>query len=130
VLDATVEQRPLVLDHEVGAALLLGRSSCGEFGIDGGTAQVGRHSSALLLEPACTAVGLALLRALAITRHGSARLLVRRVLAAPAAVLAKLNPVRVVALRLLGLVVPPLALFACERHGDTNVSACHGSFGR
>jgi hypothetical protein len=55
---------------------------------------------------------------------------VRRVLATPAAVLAKLNPIRVVALRLLGLVVPPLALLACEGHGDSNVSASHGSFGR
>jgi hypothetical protein len=119
-----------VLDHEVGAALLLGRGSDSEFGIDGGAAQIGRHLGTLLLEPARPAVGLALLGTLAITRHGSARLLVRRVLATPAAVLAKLNPIRVVALRFLGLVVPPLALLACERHGDTNVSACHGSFGR
>jgi hypothetical protein len=28
------------------------------------------------------------------------------------------------------LVVPPLALLACEGHGDSDVSASHGSFGR
>ena len=58
---------------------------------------------------------------------GSAGFLVRRVLAAPAAVLAELDPVRIVPLLLLGLVVAPLALLACEGHGDSNVSASHGS---
>ncbi len=56
-----VEQLVLALDHEVGAALLLGRSSDSEFGIDGGTAQIGRNLSTLLLEPARPALGLALL---------------------------------------------------------------------
>src|SRR3954451_18965803 len=56
-----------------------------------------------------------------------AGLAVSRVPAAPAAVLAHLDPVRVVALRLLGLVVPPLAVVACKRHGDSNVSPGHGS---
>ena len=76
------------------------------------------------------ALSLALLGALAVTRHASASLFVRGVLPAPAAVLAKLNPIRVVPLRLLGLVVAPLAVLACEGHGDSNVSASHGSFGR
>ena len=75
------------------------------------------------------ALGLALLRALSLLGHRErlARLAVSRVPAAPAAVLAHLDPVRVVALRLLGLVVTPLALVACECHGDSNVSAGHGS---
>src|SRR5215208_1057509 len=127
---ALVEQALLVLEHEVASALLLRRSAHGEVGIDGRTAQIGWRIRTLLLQPARAALGLSLLGALAVTRHGSARLLVRRVLAAPAAVLAKLNPVRVVPLRLLGLVVTPLALLACEGHGDSNVSASHGSFGR
>jgi hypothetical protein len=125
-----VEQLVLALDHKVCAALLLWRRAHSELGIDRGTAQVGRCVRTLLLQPARAALGLSLLGPLAITRHGSAGLLVGRVLPAPAAVLAKLNPVRVVALRLLGLVVPPLALLACEGHGDSNVSASHGSFGR
>ena len=41
--------------------LLLRRRARSEFGIDGGTAQVGRHLSTLLLEPARPALGLALL---------------------------------------------------------------------
>jgi len=120
----------LALHDEVGAALLLRRGAYGELGIDSRAAQVGRYIRTLLLQPARAALGLSLLGPLAITRHGSAGLLVGRVLPAPAAVLAKLNPIRVVALRLLGLVVTPLALLACEGHGDSNVSASHGSFGR
>src|SRR5262249_11169388 len=44
------------------------------------------------------------------------RLLVRGVMAAPAAVLAHLDPVRRISPRLVGLVVAPLALFASQRH--------------
>jgi hypothetical protein len=51
-------------------------------------------------------------------------------LATPAAVLAELDPVRMVPLGLLGLIVPPLALLAREGDGDSDVSASHGSFGR
>jgi hypothetical protein len=50
--------------------------------------------------------------------------------ATPTAVLAKLDPVRIVPLGLLGLVVTPLALLAREGDGDSNISASHGSFGR
>jgi hypothetical protein len=119
-----------VLQDSVAPTLLLRRSAHSEVGIDSRAAQIGRYFRTLLLEAARSALGLSLLGPLAITRHGSARLLVRRVLATPAAVFAKLNPVRVVALRLLGLIVTPLALLACEGHGDSNVSASHGSFGR
>jgi hypothetical protein len=86
--------------------------------------------AALLLQAARPALGLTLLGALAVTRHASAGLFVRGVLPAPAAVLAELDPVRVVPLRLLALVVTPLALLAREGDGDSNVSASHGSFGR
>jgi hypothetical protein len=54
--------------------------------------------AALLLEPARATLSLALLRALPVTSHASACLFVRRVLPAPATVLAELNPVRVVPL--------------------------------
>jgi hypothetical protein len=50
--------------------------------------------------------------------------------ATPAAVLAELDPVRMIPLGLLGLVVTPLALLTREGDGDSNVSASHGSFGR
>ena len=59
-------------------------------------------------------------------RRPSPRLLVRRVRAAPAAVLAKLDPPGIVALRLLGLVVTATALLASEGDADTDVSAGHG----
>src|SRR5919197_5279694 len=52
-----------------------------------------------------------------------AGLLVRRVLAAKAAVLAQLDPVGIVALGLLALIVAPLALLARECDGDSDVSA-------
>src|SRR5690242_2106130 len=52
---------------------------------------------------------------------------VQRVTAAPAAVLAHLDPARIVALRLLSLVVPAFALFASERHADSDFSASHCS---
>ena len=144
----TIDDCLVMLEREVGSAQLLRRSSglevvgvgAGRAGPTDGLDRLGRDTrdggalpalrGTLLLEPTRAALGLALLGALPVTRHGSARLLVRRVLSAPAAVFAKLNPIRVVALRLLGLVVPPLALLACEGHGDSNVSACHGSFGR
>ena len=78
------------------------------------------------------ALGLALLGPLAVACHGgrrgaSARLAVRGVLPAPATVLARLEAVRRVPLRLLGLVVAALALLAGKRHGDSDISASHGS---
>ncbi len=54
-----------------------------------------------------------------------ARLLVRGVLAAPAAVLAHLDPVRRVSPRLVRLVVAPFALLAGEGYCDSDVSASH-----
>ena len=54
-------------------------------------------------------------------------LLVRRVLAAPAAVLAQLNSVRRVSPRLVGLIIAPLAVFASQRHRDADISASHAS---
>jgi hypothetical protein len=57
----------------------------------------------------------------------SAGFLVRGVPPAPAAVLAELDPVRIVPLGLLTLVVAPLALLASEGYGDSDVSARHGS---
>src|SRR4051794_17635360 len=59
-----------------------------------------------------------------LARHELARLPVRRVLPAPAAVLAELDPVRGVPLRLVGLVVAPLALGAGE--GDRNSDSALG----
>ena len=56
-----------------------------------------------------------------------ARLLVRGVVAAPAAELAQLDPVRRVTPRLVGLIVPPLAVFASQRHRDADISASHFS---
>jgi hypothetical protein len=50
--------------------------------------------------------------------------------AAPTAVLAKLDPVGMVALGLLGLVVAPLAFLTREGDGDSDVSASHWSFRR
>src|ERR1700712_1539761 len=50
-----------------------------------------------------------------------------RVLLAPTAVLAHLDPVGIVALGLLCLVVATLALVTGECHSDTHVSAGHGS---
>jgi hypothetical protein len=49
-----------------------------------------------------------------------ARLLVRRVPAAPAAVLVELDPVGRVALGFVGLVVPPLALLTSQRDQNPN----------
>jgi hypothetical protein len=91
---------------------------------------------ALFGEAACTALGLPLLGPLTVTCHetvgarGSAGLLVRRVPAAPTAVLAELDPVWMVSLGLLSLVVAPLALLAREGYGDSDISASHGSFRR
>ena len=55
----------------------------------------------------------------------SARLAVRRVAPAPAAVLAQLEPLRVVPLALVRLVIPALALFAGESRSDPDVSTGH-----
>src|SRR3954468_27211 len=49
-----------------------------------------------------------------------------RVPPAPLAVLAQADAIRVVALGLLGLVVPALAVLAREGDGDPDVSAGHG----
>ncbi len=61
-----------------------------------------------------------------VRRWGSARLLVHGVLAVPAAVLLELDALAVVHLRLVGDVVPALALGALEGHGDPLVGG-HGS---
>src|SRR4029078_3639590 len=45
---------------------------------------------------------------------------------APLALLAQRDAIRVIALGLLGLVVPALALLACEGDSDPDVSAGHG----
>ena len=47
------------------------------------------------------------------------------VVAAPAAELAQLDPVRRVAPGLVGLVIAPLAVFASQRHRDADISASH-----
>ena len=60
-------------------------------------------------------------------RTRSSRLPVRRMRLAPAAVLAELDPVRIVSLGLLCLIVASLALLTSERHADSDVSACHCS---
>jgi hypothetical protein len=44
---------------------------------------------------------------------------------APAAILPELDPLRIVPLALIRLVVPALALLACEGDSDPNVSASH-----
>src|SRR5665213_465085 len=76
-----------------------------------------------------SAASATLLCAFSITGHSSAPALaslpVAGVLATPAAVLAQGNPIRVVALALVGLVVAMLALLACEGDRDSNVSAGH-----
>ena len=56
-----------------------------------------------------------------------ARLLVRRVLAAPVAEFAQLDPVRRVPPRLVGLVIAPFAVFASQRHCDADISASHSN---
>jgi hypothetical protein len=44
----------------------------------------------------------------------------------PTAVLAELDPIRMVSLGLLSVVVTPLALLAREGNGDSDISASHG----
>jgi hypothetical protein len=46
---------------------------------------------------------------------------------APAAKLAHLDALRIVPAILVRLIVPPLAVFASERHGDSDFSASHSS---
>ena len=71
----------------------------------------------------------ALLGPLTIARHsdlgGSARLAMRGVAPAPAAVLAQLKSLGIVALALIRLVVPALALLAREGYGDPDISTGH-----
>ena len=55
----------------------------------------------------------------------SARFAVRRVAPAPAAVLAQLQPLRIVPLALVGLIIPSLALFTRESCSDPNISTSH-----
>jgi hypothetical protein len=50
-----------------------------------------------------------------------------RVMTAPAAELAHLDPVRRISPRLVGLVIPALALFASQGHRDADISASHAS---
>src|SRR3954468_920694 len=57
---------------------------------------------------------------------GLAGLAMRRVVAAPLAVLAQLDAVRRVPLGLVRLVVAPLAGLARKRDRDSYISACHG----
>jgi hypothetical protein len=68
--------------------------------------------------------------AFAVTSHGLrlAGLSMRRVTPAPATVLAHLNPFRVVALALIGLVVAAPTLLASEGHSDPNVSTGHRAY--
>ena len=76
---------------------------------------------------ACARRCFALLRSRATAdQPGSAGFPVRGVPAAPAAVLAQLDAIRVVALALVCLVVAPLALLTREGDSDANVSASHG----
>src|SRR5690606_12723529 len=78
----------------------------------------------LLLRLPLASLGLALCPGLShFSRLRSARFLVGRVPAAPTAVLAHLDAVGRVAPRLVGLVVPSLALLTSERHRDSDVSA-------
>jgi hypothetical protein len=72
-------------------------------------------------------IGVALSRAWTISSHRCylARLAMPGMTPAPFAVLAQGDAIRVVALRLLGLVVPALAILACEGHCDPDVSAGH-----
>jgi hypothetical protein len=49
----------------------------------------------------------------------------RRVTTAPAAIFAKLQALGVVPLALIRLIVPALALLACERGGNPDVSTGH-----
>src|SRR4029077_6778184 len=67
-----------------------------------------------------------LLCAFAVARHEeSARFAVVGVAPAPAAVLAQLDALGVIALALVGLVIPALTLLASEGDGDPDVSAGH-----
>ncbi len=106
----TIDDRLVVLEREVGSAQLLRRSSglevvgvgAGRAGPVDGLDRLGRDArdvgavpalrSTLLLEPARAALGLALLGTLPITRHGSARLLVRRVLACTSGSICEAQP--------------------------------------
>src|SRR5262249_21299008 len=65
------------------------------------------------------------LRAASTSAASSAGLPVGRVLAAPAAVLAELDAVRIVPLRLHRLVVAPLAVGAGERDRNSDSCLCH-----
>src|SRR5687767_425544 len=128
-------ERRLVVDDRVRAALVDRRCADGQVGGNGRRGIDGRRvvdqrrvAVALVGETARAPLGLPLLGPLTVTCHArgrarlSAGLLVRRVPAAPTAVLAELDPVGMVALGLLGLVVAPLALLAREGDGDSNVS--------
>jgi hypothetical protein len=71
--------------------------------------------------------GVALSRVWTISGHRVylARLAVPGMAPAPLAVLAQRDAIRVIALGLLGLVVPALAVLACEGDSDPDVSAGH-----
>src|SRR3954453_8147652 len=118
----------LEVDELLDVALLLGVDlAVGGGGVARGVAGRG---FATLREALLAALLLPLLRALTVaghrsTRGRSARLFVTRVLLAPLAVLAHLDPVRIVALGLLCLVVASLALVTGERHSDSHVSPGH-----
>src|ERR1700742_1541601 len=77
----------------------------------------------LLLGFASAAFGLALCAGF---RHGPLPgLFVRGVVPAPATELAQLDSVRRITPRLVGLIIPPLAIFASQRHRDADISASH-----
>ena len=100
---------------------------------DAGTSSSGPAARSVALRRAAAAGrrGCAtLLRAFTVASHGpapvsSARLAVSGVAPAPAAVLAQLEPLRVVPLALVGLVVTALALFTSESRSDPDVSTGH-----
>src|SRR4051812_30790332 len=111
-----------VLERVVAAAELFRRRFDAALRVGDGA---GVLASGLARGPA---FGLAIFRPLTVTGHGGlAGLAVRRVLAAPAAVLAQLDAVGVVPLRLVRLVVTPLAILTSERYRDAYISACHGA---
>src|SRR4051794_26385927 len=128
--DVLRRRADLEVDELLDVALLLGVDL--PVGGSRGAGGVAGAGLAALRESLLAALLLPLLRALTVaghrsTRGRSARLFVTRVLLAPLAVLAHLDPVRVVALGLLCLVVASLALVTGERHSDSHVSPGHRS---
>ena len=82
-------------------------------------------STSTVRRPASTPRAVAQSRQRSMRRDPLARLAVRRVAPAPAAVLPQLQPLGVVPLALIRLVVPALALLAGEGGSDPDVSTGH-----